>query len=332
MAKKNDALNSVSSVQLLQFMKNRAESETKPLVWVDIQGTYDEMNDFAKAFNLHPLTLEECITYDTREKVSFTNNYIYLIIHDISRPGDQGVNMNMIIFPDLLLTFHEKPVHSIYEVVPKLEHCYDTEIPSIEYIVYVILSSIISFYDACVEQVRQKVDLLDSEVLAETRVDKRAMSETLGRLTTTLKLASSLRDNIDIKADLLGSLVRYDSQFSPKGLRYIKSAHDQLLKMDLQISLVHDTVCDINELYMAKISVQLAVVGNQMGMLSKQFAVISAIFLPATLVSGILGMNVMIPSLADPEKDDLTPFAYVMVFMLVISAMQLFLYRKMKWL
>eukprot|EP00026_Physarum_polycephalum_P010238 Phypoly_transcript_10394.p1 GENE.Phypoly_transcript_10394~~Phypoly_transcript_10394.p1 ORF type:complete len:399 (+),score=54.67 Phypoly_transcript_10394:94-1290(+) len=330
--KKDDSLKSITAAQLLKDMKDRANAETKPLVWIDIQGTHDELPAIARAFDLHPLTLEECTTYDTREKVSVTNNYIFLIIHDISLPGDAGVNLNMVIFQDLLLTIHESPLHSIYEVIPKLEHCYDTEIPSIEFVVYIILSSVINFYDSCIDEIRQKADLLDQEVLTATRATKKAMSATLGRVTDAMKLSSSLRDNISIKVDLLGSLIHCDTFFTSRGLQYIKSAHDQVLKMDLQVSLLHDTISDINELYMAKISVQLAVAANEVGFLTRQFAVISAIFLPATLVSGILGMNVLIPRMSDSSVDDLTPFVGVMVFLLAISAIQLFFYRRMGWL
>jgi len=69
-----------------------------------------------------------------------------------------------------------------------------------------------------------------------------------------------------------------------------------------------------------------------MGILARQFAVISAIFLPANLIAGILGMNVLIPSLADPDKNNPAPFAYVMIAMVGISILQLYFYRKMKWL
>lgn len=97
-------------------------------------------------------------------------NHIYLVLNDVSVPGEP-VNLNMIIFPDLLVTIHSKPVHSIFAVwywlflglfayalslqVPqKLDFCEDSCIPSIEFVVYVILSSAISFYTAFLEQVR----------------------------------------------------------------------------------------------------------------------------------------------------------------------------------
>ena len=47
-------------------------------------------------------------------------NYLYMVFNDFSlhpdHSGTTSVNLNIIIFSDLILTIHYKPVHSIYTV------------------------------------------------------------------------------------------------------------------------------------------------------------------------------------------------------------------------
>jgi len=345
--RQSDALTSISPAQLLSFLKSRSAGDPKerdsplllrisdlkekePPVWVDIQGTHDEMGDFARAFDLHPLTLEDCTVADTREKIEMRNNYIFLVIHDISLPGEKGINLNMVIYPDLLLTIHEKPIHSIYDVAKKLEYCDNTEIPSIEFVVYVILSSVISFYGARMDHLRHASDELDGRVLASTEVHASETPDLLGGLGAVIKRCAHLRASISVKKDLFESLSRYDI-FSSKGKLYIKGALNQVLKMDLQISLLQDTLDDIHELCMAKISVQLAVASNDVGAVSRQFAIITALFLPANLLAGMMGMNVNLPKLAVPGHTNFTPFISIIFVMLGLAIMQVIFYRGRKW-
>ncbi len=54
-------------------------ADRKP-TWIDVQGVSDgELGELSTSFRLHPLTLEDCIAEDTREKLD-TQNVLFTFV------------------------------------------------------------------------------------------------------------------------------------------------------------------------------------------------------------------------------------------------------------
>jgi len=331
MHRQSDASKSVTLAELHHFLEFRSSAKTGQLMWVDIQGVF-EAHRIASLLNIHPVTIEDCIAEDTREKIEKKNNYVYVVLHDISLPYENGVNLNMIIFPDLLLTVHSKPVYSIYDVVPQLDFCEDTEIPSVEFIVYAILTSVIGYYTGRIDQIKQQVEVLDGRVMNSKRIHRQDTPDLLAKISAATKQASALYLSFGIKKELLESLLRYDSIFSHKGLQYIKGALNQILKMHLQASVLHDTLSDINNLYMAKVSVQLAVTSNEVTYVSRIFSIMVAVMLPLNLIASIMGMDCAVPATASPSHPSFSPFISIVFVMFGLVIFQIAIFRGLKWI
>jgi len=283
--------------------------------------------------------VEDCMTADTREKIENRTDYIFLVIHDFSVHCEEHYtsstsgNLNIVIFHDMLVTIHTKPVHSVYAVIPKLEYCVDKVIPSIEFILYVILARVLDYHEAHIDKVESDAEDLDEQVLTSTRIGQEESASLLAKLGATTKRASSLLEALATKREIFAALMRYDSLFSVNGMRYIKNAGDHVLKMQLKLSLARDILSDINTLYMAKLNVQLSVVSNEVGVVMKRFGAISTVFLPANLVAGIFGMNVLIPWEAPTNHQHIPHvFLLIMTFMIAVSVLQLMAFRYLKWI
>lgn len=75
--------------------------------------TEDTINTLAKALSIHPLTIEDIITKDTREKVEMFKHYYFVCFRSCIQVGDCGkdedfmeaVNMYLIVFREGILTF-----------------------------------------------------------------------------------------------------------------------------------------------------------------------------------------------------------------------------------
>eukprot|EP00026_Physarum_polycephalum_P002626 Phypoly_transcript_02634.p2 GENE.Phypoly_transcript_02634~~Phypoly_transcript_02634.p2 ORF type:complete len:315 (+),score=48.42 Phypoly_transcript_02634:1499-2443(+) len=274
----------------LDFMKARMKTQDHTPIWVDVQGMEeDSLKTIAELFGLHPLTLEECTVPDTIEKIVNRNNYMYMVFNDFSLHPDQSgatsTNLNVIVFPDLILTIHYKPIHSIYTVITKLEYFKDGRVPSIEFVLYVILAHMLDYCEAYINKLDLEAEDLDLLITSMPRVNYKKNTEILERLGTATKLTSSMLEGIGTKSEIFSVLLR-QNMFSANGMRYIKNANDHLLKMQLKLALARDMLNDINTLYMSKVSVELSLLSNEVGLVIRRFGVIGTIFLPLNLLAG----------------------------------------------
>jgi magnesium transporter len=77
------------------------------------------------------------------------------------------------------------------------------------------------------------------------------------------------------------------------------------------------------------LEVNLAAVSNRLNQIMKVLTVMSTIFLPLTVLTGIWGMNVKIPMFPGGEG---AQFWWLAALMAVISAVMLLGFRVMDWL
>ncbi len=73
-----------------------------------------------KYFKLHPLTVEDCLTPDTREKFEVFDNYYLVVVNEIHYIEYSNVlnnvNVYIVVFPEIVLSFHTAPIQSVHEV------------------------------------------------------------------------------------------------------------------------------------------------------------------------------------------------------------------------
>lgn len=90
-----------------------SNAEEQPWWYNVANPTEEEVNIFAKALSIHPLTIEDIITKDTREKVEMFKHYYFVCFRSCIQVdgGEKGnelmeaVNMYLIIFREGILTF-----------------------------------------------------------------------------------------------------------------------------------------------------------------------------------------------------------------------------------
>ncbi len=101
---------------------------------------------------------------------------------------------------------------------------------------------------------------------------------------------------------------------------YLRDAYDHAVQaIDVTESL-RDLVSGLNDLYLSSLS-------NRMNEVMKVIAVVSAVFMPLTLISGIFGMNYHLPLQNHPEG-----FAFVMAVMGVAALALILYFRRKGWL
>jgi magnesium transporter len=101
-----------------------------------------------------------------------------------------------------------------------------------------------------------------------------------------------------------------------------RDVHDQLVRLADEATLFQDRVTGILEAHLSAIS-------NRLNTVMKVLTVMSTIFLPLTVLTGMWGMNVALPVLPGGEA---AQFWWVAGAMLTISGAMLAFFRRNGWL
>merc|ERR1712176_366823 len=106
---------------------------------------------------------------------------------------------------------------------------------------------------------------------------------------------------------------------------YWRDINDHVARMVDLLELGTQTLESIQNVFVAKISLEMTQQSNNLAKVGGKLAGVGAVFLPLTVITGIWGMNCKVPFQYDPDSgikvfnDDLFGFLVVMIIMVVSS-------------
>jgi magnesium transporter len=110
---------------------------------------------------------------------------------------------------------------------------------------------------------------------------------------------------------------------------YLRDVLDHVLCLFDDIEMAKEQLTHLTNTYLARVSIQMAEVSNQLNGIMKKFNAMATIILPLTFVTGLWGMNVLVPGGGEPT---LIPFFSIVGSMVVFSIISVTLFRKFRWL
>eukprot|EP01113_Clastostelium_recurvatum_P021380 TRINITY_DN2532_c0_g1_i3.p1 TRINITY_DN2532_c0_g1~~TRINITY_DN2532_c0_g1_i3.p1 ORF type:complete len:575 (-),score=119.86 TRINITY_DN2532_c0_g1_i3:22-1746(-) len=327
-------------VALEQELMNHhaANGADAPPIWIDFQGMdHADMPQIGDFFGLHFLTLEDIMASDTREKAEHVPSHAYhFVVAAEMRYKEysnvlETVTLSALLYHNFILTFHDKPLLSLHQVMRLLDFCPDQRIPSSDWVLYALLDGIIDLYENLVSQTALEAESLDELVIV---LPSSQHEEMLSRISAACRKSAKLYSSLWNKKEILTSLNRDTAPISRSTRIYMLNVQDHVLRMDQKLKLARNLLSELNSTYMAKISIELSEASNRVNIIMRKFAVISSIFLPLTLISGIFGMNVRIPGMIgfDDTPPGYEAFIALMAIMVGLAILMMIVFKIAKWL
>jgi magnesium transporter len=134
---------------------------------------------------------------------------------------------------------------------------------------------------------------------------------------------TSLRRIVVPQRDAVGRLARREFGVINQEMAYrFRDVYDQFARIAEDAIVFQDRVTGILDAHLASVS-------NRLADVSRLLAVIATLFGPLTVITGLFGMNVPLPSLGLPGTG---PFWEVVALMVISCAMMYWYFRKSGWL
>jgi magnesium transporter len=255
-------------------------------LWGNIYGLQDPvaLAAIGTKFHLHPLVLEDILNNNQRQKVDTYENYLYVVLHryEISTAPLNLVQdqISLIIGADYLLTFQERQSRTFEPVRQRLRNDRaNLRSAATDMLAYSLFDSVVDSYFVVIENLDDYAERLEEEILGHPGP---AVLENIHQFR---RCVSQLRRNLYPVRELLGSLHREHAHFfGPDVQLYLRDVYDHTVH-------IIESLDDLRELATGLLDVHLTTVSHRVNLEVRALTVVATIFMPASLIAGIFGMN-----------------------------------------
>lgn len=290
-------------------------------LWVDLAPPGpDEGAVLSEVFHFHPLSVEDALSAIHHPKIEPYADYLYLILHGIDsdrRGGFATRDIDFFLGRNYLVTVHDGSSRSIAKwkaVCDQHEHAL-AEGPAA--LMHRIVDTMVEYYRPAVDALEEQIDELEEvAVLGREQHLSRDILALKGDL-------AALRRVVLPQRDAVGRLARREFPQINNEITYrFRDVYDHFVRLSEEAMLFQDRVSSILDAHLTAISNRLTVV-------MKLLTVISTIFLPLTVLTGMWGMNVPLPVFPGSAE---AQFWWVTAMMAAIAGGMLGIFWRKRWM
>lgn len=291
------------------------------VVWADIEGpTADDRALLAGVFRIHELAVEDALEEIHHPKIETYDGLLYLILHGIVPDGQGGFDTQDVDFflgRNFLVTVHHGPSRSIASQRQTCELRPDLFADGPIGICHRIVDRMVEHYGPEVDEIEDRLVALEAAVFGEDDANPlRGLLEVKRDLASLRRVALPQRDAV-------ARLARREFPVITEALAYrFRDVYDQLVRLADEAILLQDRATGLVDAHLSNQS-------NRLNRVMKVLTVISTIFMPLAVLTGLWGMNVPLPELPGGAT---LQFWWISAFIVIISVVMLWVFRRMRWL
>ncbi|CAL1700340.1 unnamed protein product [Somion occarium] len=281
--------------------------------WLDVQSpTEEEMKLFTKVFSIHPLTTEDILMEETREKIELFRTYYFVCFRSFEQDPYsptylEPLNMYVVVFRDGILSNVRRRIKQLKDYISVTS----------DWISYALIDDITDAFGPLIQSIEYEVDSIDELVLILKEAEQ---SDMLRRIGTCRKKVMGLLRLMGNKADVVKGLAKRCNEnwrmapTSDIGL-YLSDIQDHLITMTQNLNHYEKILSRSHSNYLAQISIEMTDANNQINDVLSKLTALGTVLIPMNLVTGLWGMNVHVPG-----QDIETGYAWFGGIVAVLSA------------
>ncbi|OAL52097.1 cora-domain-containing protein [Pyrenochaeta sp. DS3sAY3a] len=306
----------------------------RPAWWLDVMSpTEAEMRVISKTFGIHPLTSEDILMQEQREKVELFKHYYFINYRTFEQDENSEdyldpVNLYVVVFREGVISFHFSMTPHPANVRRRIRQLSDYLVLSPDWISYAIIDDITDAYAPMIQRIEEEVDDIDEAILrlhgddedsdaekAEshsynnphyekkpegTKEQRESGRDMLRRVGECRKKVMSLYRLLGNKADVIkGFAKRCNEQWdiAPRNEigMYLGDIQDHIVTMTGNLSHYENLLSRAHSNYLAQINIRMNERQEKTSDILGKLTVLGTIVLPMNVVTGIWGMNCLVP-------------------------------------
>lgn len=306
-----------------------SELTANGLTWINLmQPDEASAEALAQRFGWHELDIEDVLSKRQRSKVDEYPDYLFVVlyfpVYDKSVQRLNAAELDVFLGPDYLVTV---PNVELLPVSRLFQRCEDDEALREQLfargsgrLLYEILDDLFDYCFPILDKIAHKLDVIEVEVF-EGRSE-----EVVRDISNVKQEIIAYRKIIKPERSTLRVLERRVEDFLPEEFEeYFDDIVDAAER-------IWDLLDNYKEVIEALESTNEAVLAHRFNDVLRILTVFSIIFLPATLIASIWGMNVGLPGGGDPSAASETAFWLIVAAMVAGLLGMIGFFRWKRWL
>jgi len=270
------------------------------LRWIDVeQPTAEQLESLRGPFELHPLAIEDCLTFGQRPKLEEYPGHLFVVVHQLHLEGDEltGHEIHAFLAERTLITVHAEPCLELDRVIERLRKDASVYGRGIGFVYYLIADIVASANDDVLSQLADAIEDIENELLEEGK------QPGLPRLFALKRALSVARRFLSPQRDLFAVLTKLGgSSISDRAALYFRDVYDKVVRANESIEASRDLASNVLDAHFSQMS-------QRTNDIMRRLTALSAVFLPLTFITGFFGQNF-----------DMLPFHSHALMWLVLSA------------
>ena len=309
------------------------EINKNEVLWVDAQDPIDsEMKELKDYFSIDEHNLQELTEEDGRSRIDEHEDRVFCLLTFPNRESfisdGKMERLAMLVCSRWILTLHKGYSDLTCAVYKKIgTHGYFSLslVPSTDIILYIFLDLVTSEYYPVSDSVFERIEALSQEAIGLFREGTRRADRGFGvQILKVRERLVALRQSLSPLREIMGRITRGEfALVQGVNLPRFGDLYDRTIQLVEVVDAHRDEMSNIRDIL---VNVQNVTTNNIIRVLT----IISAIFLPLTLIAGIFGTNFkqgFIPETTNPYG------FYIMIAIMVMVATTLaVIFKRRGWI
>ena len=298
--------------------QQEASSDTDKPQWIHLDYSLGDAEQQLRKLGLDPQLSESLTRVNLRPRTVAADNGVMVVLRGVnSNPGadpEDMVSLRMWIEPKRLITVRQRRIFSVQDVRALLDNnrgpC---DIPAL----------VIAIIERLADRISDFVDTMESRIEEhEAEVETGNKSQIRREVSILRRQAAVVRRFLAPQRDALDNLFRHSSGLLDADLAYdVREQSDRITRYVEDLDLIRERALVVQEELLNQIA-------QEQNARMYVLAVVTAVFLPVTFITGLFGMNVA----GLPGTDQSTSFWVVSGIMLTIGIGILMIFRLRRWI
>lgn len=292
------------------------------LVWVDLAApSIPESLILSDTFGFHHLSVEDAMSAVQYPKAEAYDGYLYVVLHGIDFHASDHIfgtrDVDFFLGRNYLVTVHDGRAQSISELRdyaarnPKL--LADGPVS----LFHRIVDSMVDHYRPEVDKFEDRLDELENAIFDDPD------PKLIRKILQEKRQVASLRRIVTPQRDVIARLARRDFvEISAEMSFHFRDVYDHLVRVADDAMIFQDRITGMLDAHLSNVS-------NRLNQVMKVLTVVSTIFMPLTLLTGIFGMNVLLPRF---PGGDAVQFWWLFVISAAVVVLMLAAFRRKRWI
>ncbi|HEX5146586.1 MAG TPA: magnesium/cobalt transporter CorA [Conexibacter sp.] len=298
--------------------------EASGIRWVNIeQPRHSHRAWLEERFDFHALDYEDVFSRNQRPKIDEYDDYLFIVLYfprfDKQVGRLNAAELDLFVGPDFLLTLPNAPLQPVEYL---FERCRSNDELRAQwfskgtgYLLYKIVDACVDASFPMLAKMGNKLERIEDEIF------EGHSSEVVRDISNVKQEIINFRKIVRPQRAVFGDLERTKQRYLADDLDvYFDDINDASERVWQMLETYKETVEALevtNE----------SVLSHELNDVLRVLTVLSVVFLPATLIASIFGMNVRVPG-----EQELVPFWLIVALMFLIGVGMIAFFKRRRWL